>query len=248
MDHTVSVTPVKRERNFHYYDTHPTAEDLMGESAAQDMLLVELYGVLRWLLRDRPCYLARNLNIYTARKRMQYPLAPDMALYDVALETAALRRLRSWRLYEENRPPPVVAIEIASDKTWRTDLLQKPEQYAAMGVHEYIVYDPNEPQVVRGSRLQVWQRAGDGLIPATPDVLGRVWSPTFESWLEDDDGALRLLTAAGERRLSEAEGERAARQQAAAAAARERAEKDRERAEKEAAWAKLRALGIDPEA
>jgi Uma2 family endonuclease len=237
----MSLTPnigITAER-FHYYDRHPTAEDLMGESAAQDQAIAYLAQVLSWLLQKTPVYIARNLNIYSQRKERQHPLAPDLAVFAVALKPLAQRRMRSWRLYEPERPPPRFVLEVASESTWRTDLQDKPASYAAIGVTEYCLYDPNEPRYLPERALFLWRRSRQQLVPVVPARDGRLWSQTLQSWLVPDGGLLRLTDRDGVRRLTMGEAERAAKERAEAAQAEERAAKER-------AWAKLRELGIDP--
>ena len=232
-------TSISAER-FHYYDRHQTAEDRMGESAAQDQLIAYIAQVLSWLFRETPVYIARNLNIYAQRIERQYPLAPDLALFGIGLTPAVQQRLRSWRLYEPDRPPPQFVLEVASDKTWRVDLQEKPQHYAAIGVLEYALYDPNEPCYLPESRLRLWRRSGRLLLPVAPEPDGRIWSQSLASWLVPDTAQLRLTDRAGSQRLTAAEAERAAKEA-------ERAAKETERAAKERAWDKLRELGIDPE-
>lgn len=247
---------------FHYYDRHPTAEDLMGESGAQDQVIAYLAQVIAWLYRDAPVYLARNMNIYTRRERRQYPVAPDLALFQgVQLTPQAIRRMRSWRLYEPGRPPPTFVLEVASDKTWKVDLNEKPAVYAALGATEYCLYDPNDPPYLPGASLRLWRRAGQELLAVAADQGGRIWSTLLESWLVPDAGFVRLTDAAGVRRLTQAEAERARadaeRERARAEQARAEAERaradaeqaraDAEQARADAAFARLRELGIDPE-
>ncbi len=219
-----------RAERFHYYDTHPTREDLMGESVAQDQLLLLLFDLLRAQFRDQPVFLARNLNIYTRRQARQYPVAPDLSVFlDVPFAPAALRRLRSWRLYEVGRRPPELVVEIASDETWQTDLYEKPAKYEALGVREYLFADADEPEPMSGERLRLWRRQGEALERVTPDVAGRLWSEVLTSWVTLDGHALRLYTAADALRLTEAQTERrlARSERARARAERQRAETER---------------------
>jgi hypothetical protein len=74
----------------HYYDMHPTKEDLMGESAAQSTLIHYLLSVLTHLFRARPCFIVSNLNIYRHRRRYEYPMAPDIAVF-----FATVQKIRS---------------------------------------------------------------------------------------------------------------------------------------------------------
>ncbi len=220
----------------HYYDQHPTRDELMGESAAQSQLIFYLLQVLRWLYRAEGWFVVSNLNIYARPRRHEYPLVPDVAVFPgVRIANPAERTFRSWRLYMPDRPAPQVVFELASEETWREDLEHKPAAYAAIGVEEYYAYDPNEPPYWRTStgRLRGWRNVGGQMQEQAPDAAGRIWSTVLESWLVPDGTMLRLYDRQGQQRLTEAEAERAA--------------KEAERAAKEAAWAKLRELGIDPE-
>jgi Uma2 family endonuclease len=221
----------------HYYDQHPTEEDLMGESVAQSRLIAYLLQVLEWRYRAEGWFVVSDLNIYRRKQRYERPLVPDVALFKgVVLAEPTWRGLRSWRMYEPDRPPPQVVFEICSDTTWRDDLFVKPAKYATLGVQEYFAYDPNEPPYFPrpGERLRGWRYVGGTPEELPIDTHGRLWSDELASYLVPDGAFLRLYDHDGQMRLTQAEA-------AAADAATERAAK-------EAAWARLRALGIDPDA
>jgi hypothetical protein len=59
---TEYTDPAENE-TFHYYDSHPTKEDLMGESAAQSQLIFYLLKVLEWLSQAERWFVVSNLNI-----------------------------------------------------------------------------------------------------------------------------------------------------------------------------------------
>lgn len=213
----------------HYYDLHPTKEDLMGESAAQSTLIHYLLSVLARLFHNKKCFIVSNLNIYQRRRRYEYPLAPDIAVFKgVTIPNPAAREFRSWRLYEPDRPPPQVVFEFSSEETWKADVEEKPARYAALGVREYIAYDPNDPPYWPAAmgRLRVWRCTSGQAVEAGADEQGRIWSDELECWLMPDGSLLRLVLPDGRIAPTEAEAERAAR---------------------EVAWAKLRELGIDPQ-
>lgn len=282
----------------HYYDEHPTAEDLMGESLAQSSLIGYLRAVLQWLYATEGWLVVPNFNLYTDADRMAYPIIPDLALFKgVVIAPEQQAQLKSWRLYAPEQPPPQVVFEISSDATWDKDLRTKPATYAALGVQEYYAYDPNEPPnwPAAQGRLRGWQRTPNGFIEQPPLRDGRLWSPELASWLLPAGVYLRLAERDGTLRLTEAEAatQRADRETQRAVQAtqwaeaerlareheRQRAEHERQRAEaerlareherqradretqradretqraeaerkaKEAAWAKLRELHIDP--
>jgi Uma2 family endonuclease len=262
----------------HYYDLHPTKEDLMGESTAQSKLIFYLLQVLEWLYAAERWFIINNLNMYAQPEFKQYPITPDVAVFKgVVISNLGARRLRSWRLYEPDRPPPQVVFEISSKDTWRADVRTKPAQYAALGVNEYYAYDPNDPPYWPKvqSRLRGWRREGTRMVEQAHDAQGRLWSAELASWLVPDGMLLRLYDPNGNLRLTEGEAawvakeaERAAKERAVAAEAAARVAKERavaaekaeraakeravaaekaERAAKERAWAQLRALGIDPD-
>ena len=232
----------------YYYDSHPTQEDLMGESRPHAALVEYLKQVLEWLFRQQACAIYENFNFYQTADENEYPLAPDVALIKGVTHSPDI----SWRVGTDG-PAPQVVFEIASPKTWARDLEEKPTQYAAMGVQEYYAYDPYQTPLAlsrrKGGRLFGWQLDKDtGLLQKiTPDPGGRLWSQHLDSLLVPDGSYLRLYDRYGNLRLTQ--GEDAERRAEAEAQARQAAER-RARAETEKARIfaeKLRALGMDPE-
>ncbi len=205
----------------HYYDQHPTEEDLMGESVAQSRLITYLIQVLEWLFHYEGWFVVNDLNMYQRKQRYEYPLAPDVAVFkDVMIANHNRRAFRSWRLYEKNRPPPQVVFEICSNTTRKDNLQIKPAKYAALGVREYFAYDPNEPPYLlcTSERLRGWRLNGSVMDVLTPDAQGQIWSTELDSFLAADGAFLRLYDRHGQQHLTQAE----------------------------AAVAKLRERGIDP--
>jgi Uma2 family endonuclease len=216
----------------YYYDSHPTEEDLMGETSDHADLVHYLVEVLTWLFREQPCAIYENLNLYQTTDKNEYPLAPDVAVFKGAMR----RSLRSWKI-GRNGPAPQVVFEIASEETWAKDLDEKPAKYGRMGVQEYYAYDPNEPpfQRSRSRRLFGWQRdSQQGIMrPITPASSGTLLSPQLDSWLVPDGALLRLYDRNGQVRLTRAEaGEKLA---------------EIEVRRNQALADKLRSLGIDPD-
>ncbi len=245
-----TTSTARKTRAFiHYFDQHPTEEDLMGESTAQSTLIFYLQQVLTWMARIERWFVVSNLNIYRAKQRYEYPLAPDLAVFKgVDITNRASRALRSWRLYQPDRPAPSVVFEISSDSTWEDDLELKPAKYAAMGVQEYFVYDPNDPPYwpINDGRLRGWYRSEGTLVEQTKDEQGRLWSNELQSWLVSDGAYLRLYDNAGQQRPTESEAARTAEATERLAKETARTAEANERLAKERAWAKLRELGIDP--
>ncbi len=218
----------------YYYDKHPTHEDLMGESKLQSVLIQYLIQVFLWLYRSENWYIATNLNIYSSLDYVEYPMAPDVAVFKSVKFPEG--EVTSWKMMLPGHPAPAVVFEICSEKTVRDDLEDKPEKYGHLGVKEYFAFDPHQPPLRKkyGLRLYGWRYNANGKTEKLEfDEQGRLWSEELESWLKADGDFLRLYDREGKLRLTgeEAEAERAEAEQAA----------------KEKAWAKLRELGIDPE-
>ena len=239
----------------YYYDSHPTEEDLMGETSDHSMLISYLMLVLRWLFHGQRCAVYENLNFYQTRNKGERPVAPDIAV----IQGVTFRRVKSWRIGVYG-PAPQVVFEIASEETWARDLDEKIWKYERMGVEEYYAYDPNDPMLSLskrgGRRLFGWHRDPvTGVMQALSlDARGRLWSPRLESFLVPDEEYLRLYDKHGQLRLTKDEAEtlRADVEAAARRTEKLRADAQAGRAEAEARKSQalaemLRSLGIDPD-
>ncbi len=230
----------------YYYDSHPTEEDLMGETSFHAELVIYLMEVLRWLFRGQMYAIYDNLNFYQTNNPQEYPVAPDIAI----IKGASQQPARSWRVGKSG-PAPHIVFEIGSDETWNKDLTEKPEKYARMGVQEYFAYDPNEPPLVRraNQRLYGWHldATGHHMTAMQPRSNGSLWSPSLDSWLVPDGTLLRLYDRSGQMRLTHGEfaEQQAERERQQADFARQQAEAETRRSQIYAE--KLRSLGIDPE-
>lgn len=188
----------------YYYDSHPTEEDLMGESPSHATLVHYLMEVLAWLFHDQQCAIYENYNFYQTRNEGEKPLAPDVAV----IKGVTYQWVRSWRVGKTG-PAPQVVFEVASEETWRRDVQEKPDLYGRMGVQEYFAYDPNMPPLQRNapSRLFAWQRDPDSgqMQRMAPDADGRIWSRHLDSLLVPDGFYLRLYDHEDNLRLTKSE-------------------------------------------
>jgi len=216
----------------YYYDSHPTEEDLMGETSIHAELVRYLMLVLTWLFHGQRCAIYENLNFYQTPDPHEHPLAPDIAV----IKGVEYQHLRSWKVGRRG-PAPHVVFEIASDETWRKDVEEKPLLYEQMGVDEYFFYDPDDAAKWRRRRrkLMGWQlnRTTGKMEEMAADREGRLWSQQLESWLVPDGIHLRLSDTNNQRRLT---GEEAAVQ-----------EKEVLAKKAEALIQKLRSLGVNPD-
>jgi len=188
----------------YYYDSHPTVEDVMGETSIHADLVQYLMAVLTWLFRRQRCAIHENLNFYQTRNPREYPVAPGIAV----IKEVDFQHLRSWKVGRTG-PAPQVVFEIASEETWKHDVQEKPLKYAAMGVQEYFFYDPDDSPYWRRMqhRLLGWQfdKTSGAILEMTPDQYGRLWSVQLDSLLVPDGMYLRLYDSNSQRRLTEAE-------------------------------------------
>ncbi|HJT55578.1 MAG TPA: Uma2 family endonuclease [Ktedonobacteraceae bacterium] len=253
----------------YYYDSHPTEEDLMGQTSDHALLINYLMAVLNWLFAGQPCAVYESLNFYQTANEGERPLAPDIAV----IQGVTWRRVKSWRIGVYG-PAPQVVFEIASEETWAKDLQEKAWKYERMGVEEYYAYDPNEPMLSlskrKGQRLFGWHRDPvTGIMQdLSLDARGQLWSPRLNSFLVPNEEYLRLYDRHGQMRLTKDEAEtlradteaqRADTEAAARRIEKLRADAQARRAEVEARRADtesrksqalaemLRSLGIDPD-
>jgi len=200
-------------------------------SEKQMRLLTEpLYGSWEGPPGGRPFMVAANVGVFPTATNT--PLVPDVFL---SLDTAwkhplSEKRNRSYFIWEHGKPPDVV-IEVVSNKEGG-ELDRKVRAYERMRVANYVVFDPHEllggVRLTRFELLQssLVQQEGDLWVPAAGLGL-TLWKGTYENetatwlrWCRED----RSVVPTGAERADAAE----------------------LRAERLAA--KLRALGVDPDA
>jgi Uma2 family endonuclease len=228
---------------YYFYDYEENYQRLREErgdmpNAVHNDLVDYIIQILRWQYVDTTFSIHREINFYSTDDQKEKPLYPDTFI----IKGKNKLRPRSIRLYKDI-PSPSIIFEVLSDDTVPTDLKRKPEWYAKWGVNEYFVYDPRERkrQLKKPKpRLYGWQIREGKAFPITPNEDGSMWSYEVESRLVPNGEILLFYDKDGNLRLTEAEAEKKARLEA------ERRE-EAERAAKEAAYRKLRELGIDPE-
>ncbi|MGK4007740.1 Uma2 family endonuclease [Sorangium sp. So ce1036] len=204
----------------------------------------------------RPFLAAANVGLFSSVKRP--PLVPDffLSLDVVPAEPRWAKENRTYLFWEFGKPPELV-IEVVSNREGE-ELGRKRRGYAGMRIPHYVVYDP--ARHLGEAALHAFELRGDLYVPIQPwfELLGLglvEWDGEFEGmsgpWLRwrDQDGEL-LLTGA---ERAESERERAESERKRAEGERERAEGERKRAEEaelraQRLAARLRALGVDPDA
>jgi Uma2 family endonuclease len=208
----------------------------MADNTLQYRWIVYIEQAMEHLFRDRPdVFVAGNLLWYPVEGSPKVRAAPDAL---VAFGRPKGYR-GSYKQWDEEDVPPQVVFEVLSPGNRPGAMNKKFRFYERHGVEEYYIFDPD-----RG-KLAGWIREGDRLVPIE-SMSGWV-SPLLQTRFELSGRDLVLYGPDGGRLLAYAEVQRDAEEQ------RERAEAERERAEElhqkaERLAARLRELGIDPEA
>lgn len=113
-------------------------EDDMGETSIHITLVANFLNVLKLFLKNREdVFLSANMNLYYEESNPNKWYAPDIL---IAFGVPNHER-PSYQIWKENVAPQLI-IEVSSERTWKTDVSEKLEIYAAIGVEEYYILDP----------------------------------------------------------------------------------------------------------
>lgn len=123
------------EHVIHYPDSDGKP---MAENDAQYYCITDTRFALEQYFAEHPqVYLAADLLIYYRFGVPTRSVAPHIfVVFGIPKEYR-----RSYKIWEEGKAPDVV-FEFASESTWEDDLASKRGLYLAMGVKEYILFDP----------------------------------------------------------------------------------------------------------
>ncbi|MCY3847010.1 MAG: Uma2 family endonuclease [Acidobacteria bacterium] len=182
------------------------------------------YGALRGHFAGlRGCFVGQDLNVYYRPLPARRVVAPDVFVC-FGVDPRRIQEAASYRLWEVGAPPAFV-LEVASERTYRNDLDDKPAAYLEMGVSEYWRLDPTGGEFYTPA-LQGDSRAGGawapiavgaddgGRLAGRSGVLGldlyaegrrlRFRDPRSGHWLADPDEARQALdTESAARRAAE---------------------------------------------
>ncbi|MGB0560404.1 MAG: Uma2 family endonuclease [Spirulinaceae cyanobacterium] len=212
----------------------------MADNTEQYEWIVRLVTNLKHLLKDEVAFVAGDLLWYPVQvERDETPprQAPDVL---VALGRPAGYR-GSYRQWEEEHIAPQVIFEILSPSNTRQEMVKKQQFYEDYGVLEAYYYDPQRQEFWAYVRGQVNDRC------ALINASDLPWtSPLLGIHFRQDEAGLHVFYPNGEPftnpevGLSERDAAQAQRD-----AAQEREQQTQQQLD--AALAKLRELGIDPE-
>ena len=208
----------------------PTADVVYPESDGQpiadntvqfEWIVALKQNLDRLTLPDTDIFVAGDLFWYPVEGRADICVAPDVL---VAIGRPKGKR-GSYQQWREDGIAPQVVFEIISPSNTAQEMAGKVRFFQTYGVQEYYVYDPEK------NTLDVWQRENDRLVggSAPPESISPLLGVRFVRSPE----TLTLYHPDG-REFTSYQDEL------------ERADQERDRADKLAA--KLRELGVDPDA
>jgi Uma2 family endonuclease len=197
-----------------------------------------LIRLLRWYWQDRQdFYVSGNITIYYSprQRKSENFRGPD---FFVVLGTERKPR-KSWVVWEEEGKYPNVIVELLSESTANTDRGLKKQIYQDIfRTPDYFWFDPATLEF-KGFHLL------DGAYQELqPNLQGQLWSQQLNLYLGVHSNQLRFFSVDGDLIPTPEESAQAAA--AMAEAEHQRAEAERQRSETLAA--KLRELGVDPDA
>jgi Uma2 family endonuclease len=163
----------------------------MGETEVHAAEIMRLILTLRDHYAGRPdVYVWGDLLLYYEEGNPRAVVVPDVF---VALGAGREPQRRIYKLWEEGVPPTFV-IEVTSPSTRRVDLGRKRDLYAALGVAEYVLYDPLDEYLTPA--LQGFRLERGAYRPMARDVEGSLVSAALGLRLSLVAGRLRLVDAA----------------------------------------------------
>jgi hypothetical protein len=238
---------VVRHRVPGFSDRWELYEGQVPEAAWHDLAAERVRQLLRAFAAraGRDAHLFRNLAIRARQDRPSLGFDPDVCWVEPAPPDS--ERLDSLLLWLPEHPVPRLSIEFVSKSHPTKDYVEVPDQCAAVGVFELVVFDPirSGPRAHGGPfLLQVWRRAEDGAFervhagdgPARSAVVPGFWIPREAERVlllaDDPDGhSLWLSSDEMERQRADAERQRADAERQRADAERQRADAERQRAD-----------------
>ncbi|MGB0562304.1 MAG: Uma2 family endonuclease [Spirulinaceae cyanobacterium] len=229
---------------------------------AMNLLIESVYAALK---PREDFYASGNMFVYYSLAQIKNRdfRGPD---FFVALNVDGKKERQGWVIWEEGGKYPDVIVELMSESTAEVDLTTKKQIYEQrFSTSHYFVFDPFAANSLIG-----WERRGNVFVPLQPNKKGWLWCEALGLWLGTWNGSvlqertdwlrfyfpneqLVLLPREQEFERAEqaeiqAEQERLRAEQAEAQAEQERQRAEQERQQKEALRAKLRELGVDPDA
>ena len=182
----------------------------------QDPLFREIVTTLETRYQHRPdALVSGNTFVYYQEGNPQRFISPDCYIA-FNISKASIERFNTYRLWEVGKPPDF-ALEIGSPSTAQTDLTDKRQLYARLGIGEYWRYDATGGDFygtpLTGEYLENGQYRP---FPLHHESDGTIWShsPTLNLNLCWENGRLRFHDPATNQWLLNHQEEQSARQAA----------------------------------
>lgn len=222
----------------------------MSDNTKQFEWIVTIKGGLDALFKDDP-------NVFVAGDLLWYPVEGNNKLRVAPDTMVAFGRPKgyrgSYKQWQEGNIPPQVVFEILSPGNTLTEMAKKLEFYDRYEVEEYYLYDPDK------NDLSIWQRLDGRLtvvekssswISPRLGIRFELTSQTMQIYRPDGRPFATYVELEQQREIAEQQKQIAEQQaleaQQQALEAQQRAGIAEQRAKE--LEAKLRALGIDPDA
>jgi Uma2 family endonuclease len=229
----------------------------MADNTKQFRWIVTIQGGLDALYGDTP-------DIFVAGDLLWYPVEGTPSIRrapDVLVVFGRPKGDRGAYLqWQEAGIAPQVVFEVLSPGNTLVEMGHKFEFYDLYGVEEYYLYDPDHNDLTgwlrRGARLRLIDPI-DGWISPRMAIRFLLTTNSLEIYRPDGRRFLTFIElqqqaeqerAAREQAQQQAEQERAAREQAQQQVEQERAAREQAQQQVERLAARLRALGVDPDA
>lgn len=223
------MTPASAAKAKVYYP------DSDGQPTADNTVQFDWIAILKWNLDAQ---FAGDENVFVAGDHLIYPVEghPEICCDpDVYVAFGRPKGSRgSYKVFEEGGIFPQVVIEVWSPNNRLTKMEAKREFYEKHGAEEYYIVYPEPPVVV-----EAWRRDGAKLV-SVPESTGPVTSPRLGIRFDFSNGGLVVTGPEGNVYQRPDDVILQLRDE------KRKLEAERLKAEKLAA--KLRALGIDPDA
>lgn len=240
------TTPSPAEIEYPDCDGRP-----MSDNTLQYRWIVTIQGNLDALFRDRD-------DVFVAGDLLWYPVEGDNVTRTAPDALVAFGRPKGYRgsyqQWKEGGIAPQVVWEVLSPGNRRGELKAKFEFYQRFGVEEYYQYDPNRGRLRgwlrRGAVLEEIEDITDGWRSPATGVHMRLEQGEFLLTYPDGKPFLSFLELVEQNEKSQAEAAKATRRaiRADERAARERRAREAAEALAERRAARMRELGIDPDA
>ena len=170
-----------------YGDLFVLEDEDVSQSIPHIAAIDYLKPLLEWLYHDTTISVVTDFRFYLPGIE-DSKVAPDIALVD-GLLIDTTNRSKSYAVWTDG-PPPSVVFEIASERTWESDVVAKVRRYRLLQIKEYFIFDPHSEHVWQGEWLERGRLVGWRLNPAEPqyqeiakDEAGRLWSEQLNRWL-----------------------------------------------------------------